>query len=67
MAVSLQGDLLMTLVDKSLPTLIGLAGDTLPQAPLRILFNRFVLCVWGDGVSCHLIVNEALSCKQCTS
>lgn len=27
MAVSLQGDLLMTLVDKSLPTLIGLAGE----------------------------------------
>ena len=41
-AVSLQGDLLMTLVDKSLPTLIGLAGDTLPQAPLHIVFYRFV-------------------------
>ena len=26
MAVSLQGDLLITLLDKSLPTMVGLAG-----------------------------------------
>lgn len=50
-AVSLQGDLLMTVVDKSLPTLIGLAGDTLPQATLHIAFYRFISCVWRDGVS----------------
>lgn len=34
MAISLQGDLLMTLIDKSLPTLIGLAGEAPRRARL---------------------------------
>ena len=30
-AMSLQGDLLMQLIDKSVPTMLGLGGKTLPR------------------------------------
>ena len=41
MAVSLQGDLLMTLVDKSLPTLVGLAGEASQHAVCRGVASLF--------------------------